>query len=1119
MCCAAWHITARAVSVSAVFLAVLGLAATPCRAQSSYVLFESGPVRPLALSLDGSQLFAVNTPDGVLEIFDVDAAGIYWTSSVQVGMEPVAVAARTDSEVWVINHLSDSVSIVDVSAQPRVIRTLLVGDEPRDIVFAGPGKSRAFITTAHRGQNSPYPSGEYNTPGIGRADVWVFDGNDTGANMGGTPLTIINLFSDRPRSLAASADGSKVYAAGFRTGNQTATVIEQLVCDTNNFNLIRDLPQGPCTLNGNALPGGYPPPHSDSDGVIRPETGLIVKLNRDGYSPGTWQDELGRDWNNGVNFHLPDEDVFEIDANADPPVQVDSFASVGTVLFNMAINPVNGALYVSNTESQNQVRFEGFGVRSSGIKPSGEPASVRGHLAESRITVVKNGDVSPRHLNKHIPYDAVTTPADVKARSLATPLGVAVSDDGNTLYVAAFGSGKIGVFNTAELESDSFTPSEDNHIALSDGGPGGLVLGSNRLYALTRFGNSVVVVDLTLGTVGEEIQRVPLHSPEPESVIAGRPFLYDALATSSNGEASCASCHVFGDMDDLAWDLGNPDGALIPNGNPFLAGISQPFHPMKGPMTTQSLRGLLNSGPQHWRGDRQGNSDEAFNAFNQAFPALLGRDEGLIPAPDMQTFTDFVLKIVYPPNPSRQLDNSLSPNEEAGRSLYAGRDTDGVGNCITCHRLDPLEGFFGSEGLSVTVGGEDQDFKIPQLRNAYQKVGMFGMFSVGGLDGPFIHTGDQVRGFGFLHDGSVDTVFRFHSNSSFGLSALEQANLESFLVSYDSDLPPVVGQQLTRTATNGPVVDSRIDLILNLATTPYPSQLLGAGSSHCDVIAKGTVDDEQKGWVFQTDGTFLPDDGSGAISATALRAIADSPGQEITYTAVPYGSGVRTGVDRDEDGVFNGLDNCPAAYNPLQEDLDEDDVGDACIDAGLCVGDDYSGDTDWDGVCDDTDNCIFVENSDQSDLDGDSQGNSCDSHDGLVSVRRVIIWKSARRSGRVRASGVVNYLDVSNGLTLGFSDGLSMTAHGSVPSADCRNRKKNRIVCLAHDKSTKVAFFPDRFTPERFRFKASLRKLAVDDPQAGPIVTSLAFGLPVSGIDIIGVASDCREGKARLVCK
>ena len=125
-------------------------------AHASFVTFETGQVRPLALSPDGAQLFAVNTPDNALEVFDVDGGGLTRVMSVPVGLEPCAVAARTDSEVWVVNHLSDSISIVDLSlSPPRVVRTLLVGDEPRDIVFGGSGGNRAFITTAHRGQNDP----------------------------------------------------------------------------------------------------------------------------------------------------------------------------------------------------------------------------------------------------------------------------------------------------------------------------------------------------------------------------------------------------------------------------------------------------------------------------------------------------------------------------------------------------------------------------------------------------------------------------------------------------------------------------------------------------------------------------------------------------------------------------------------------------------------------------------------------------------------------------------------------------------------------------------------------------------------------------------------------------
>jgi DNA-binding beta-propeller fold protein YncE len=905
------------------------LSGAVAQAQTSYVLFESGPVRPLALSPDGTQLFAANTPDGTLEIFDVDVAGITKTASVAVGMEPVAVAARTNDEIWVVNHLSDSISIIDVSGIPRVVRTLHVGDEPNDIVFAGPGATRAFVTTAHRGQALVDPRGDYDVAGVGRADVWVFDSLNLGAAMGGSPLTVITLFGDKPRALTVSPDGSTVYAAIFHSGNQTTAVNELLVCNTDSGNLAAGTLQGPCAVNGVAMPGGIPLPHRNHELTVRPETGLIVKKNRDGSSPNDWQDELGRSWNNAVPFDLPDEDVFRINANANPPVAFDALSGVGTILFNMAVNPVSGKVYVSNTDAQNHVRFEGPGIFAAASKPAGEPATVRGNLAQSRITVIDGSSVTPRHLNPHIDYSDDPQPAGVEDDSLATPVEMAVTPDGSTLYVAAFGSGKIGVFDTAQLEAGNVTPDSNDHIVLSGGGPAGVVLDGNRLYTLTRFDNSVAVVDLTMGAVGTEIQSVPLHSPEPQSVVDGRPFLYDALLTGSNGEASCSSCHIFGDMDDIGWDLGNPDDDLVANLNPFRTGIGQPFHPMKGPMTTQSLRGLVNMGPQHWRGDRQGDANQGFNGFNVAFPGLVGRDEGEFSMTDMQKFTDFALQITYPPNPIRLLDNSLRSDEQDGENLYFGRTTDGVGNCNFCHTLNPAQGFFGGDGLS-SFEGETQEFKIAHLRNAYQKVGMFGMGNTPGLGGPFGPTGDQIRGFGFLHDGSIDSVFRFLSSGVFSIDNTEQADLEAFMMAFDTDLPPMVGQQVTRTSTNGAIVDPRINAMVAAASTPYPSEILGPGAQQCDVVIKGVLASQQASGLLLSSGLVQSDDGSAPVAESVVRALSNTAGQETTYTCVPFGSGVRVGLDRDEDSVFNRLDNCPDVANPGQADGDGDGIGDAC---------------------------------------------------------------------------------------------------------------------------------------------------------------------------------------------
>src|SRR3954467_503364 len=101
----------------------------------AFTAFESGQVRPLAITPDKKFLLAVNTPDAKLEIFKITNNGLDYRASVPVGLEPVSVAIRNGQEAWVVNHLSDSVSVIDLADKnSRVKYTLLVGDEPRDIV-------------------------------------------------------------------------------------------------------------------------------------------------------------------------------------------------------------------------------------------------------------------------------------------------------------------------------------------------------------------------------------------------------------------------------------------------------------------------------------------------------------------------------------------------------------------------------------------------------------------------------------------------------------------------------------------------------------------------------------------------------------------------------------------------------------------------------------------------------------------------------------------------------------------------------------------------------------------------------------------------------------------------
>lgn len=195
-------------------------------------------------------------------------------------------------------------------------------------------------------------------------------------------------------------------------------------------------------------------------------------------------------------------------------------------------------------------------------------------------------------------------------------------------------------------------------------------------------------------------------------------------------------------------------------------------------------------------------------------------------------------------------------------------------------------------------------------------------------------------------------------------------------------------------------------------------QFIRFGSSfprfnHCDVQGSGgsgvgwdTGLGFDDGGNIDADPLFLDSDGADNIVGTIddnLRLSFGSPGVDVGSTAlVP--AGVTTDMegnprvfnavvdmgafefgDSDNDGVPDLTDNCPTTPNPLQEDADGDDLGDACD----ACSNDADNDIDGDGVCGDVDNCPNVSNPLQENTDGDSLGDICDpddDNDGLSDV-------------------------------------------------------------------------------------------------------------------------------------
>ena len=117
----------------------------------------------------------------------------------------------------------------------------------------------------------------------------------------------------------------------------------------------------------------------------------------------------------------------------------------------------------------------------------------------------------------------------------------------------------------------------------------------------------------------------------------------------------------------------------------------------------------------------------------------------------------------------------------------------------------------------------------------------------------------------------------------------------------DSNLAPIVGQQVTLTNANAAAVQPRVDLMIQRASLASPR-------TECELVAKGLIVLRERGWLYDVaTGKFVGDRSNATpITPAALRAVALITGQELTYTCVPVGSGRRVGIDADVDGYLDG---------------------------------------------------------------------------------------------------------------------------------------------------------------------------------------------------------------------
>lgn len=647
-------------------------------------------------------------------------------------------------------------------------------------------------------------------------------------------LKTLALAGGNPRALAVSPDHSKVYAVFAVSGNQTTLIPPKLA------------PPQPPPVNP-----ALPPP---------PQVSKIVSINNSAYAKY-------------LNFTMPDNDVAIIDANQQ--VVTGYYQHLGTLNFGIAVRPGTGDLFVTNTDARNLIDFE---------------TNLNGHWVDNRVTRVQvaTGAVQAFDLNPTINYTVLPNPQAL-AIALAQPTAAVFDPTGNSLWIAAFGTDRVAKLN-ANGAVQSFVevgPSTGATVnPQTKRGPRGLAISpaGSYLYVQNRISNTLSVINTGTGSVVTEL-GIGSYDPTPVEIRRGRGFLYDAKL-SGNGTGACASCHIDGEMDHLAWDLGDPTGTMttvVSGGQTFQE------HPMKGPMTTQTLRGLSGLAPYHWRGDKPD-----FSAFNVSFQALMGGVQ-LSPA-DMTTYTNYIDTIAFMPNPFQNLDRSY-PTRLNGGNAANGENLfntlfDGNGanpTCVGCHTANPGPGTNTLVVLLNPNGAGSQPMKVPQLRNVYQKL----LFNNAA-------NAQSVDGFGLTHDGEGSTLLQF-IRVSFPTVFSNLSNtldLIAYSMSFDTGTAPAAGFAVTVNSSN----------VNSTATTAAISLLTGqAKSSNCDLIAKGTVNGVVHGLLYNPRTGLYQLDVTGAAPLTQARLNAGiSKGDTLTFLGVPKGSGQWMGIDFDLDGVLDG---------------------------------------------------------------------------------------------------------------------------------------------------------------------------------------------------------------------
>jgi hypothetical protein len=723
------------------------------------------------------------------------------------------------------------------------------------------------------------------------AELWVVDSVESCVSVVdpalGAVVKTIRVGAE-PHGLVFTPNGDRAYV--------TCSAAERVdVVSTSTYRIVKSLPikakspRGIAYLNGKAYVASFLSGNGTAPRGLPSDPDAVETIGR----PTSPSEQP-----------LPDSDVFVIVTKLNPlqdRVDLSATASgVGTVLFNVHARPGTQQLWIPNTEALN-------------ADHRGQANFVAGQFVSNRITIV---DASRRDPPQIIDLDAITPPD----RKCAQPGYLEFDPVLPLVYVSGYGSDVVAVFRIGQGPSLTWEGSIElpSVGAYPRGtGPRACLLTPDRsaIVAYNRNDTSlsrIPLASLPSGT-GWSFTAQPARSLGLDLssgfVRLGR-HLFSNARFSASQTTSCASCHVDGHTDGIAWDLSS---YMDPEGTPD----DQLRFPLdeKGPLVTQSVRRMEDSSPYHWRGEIA-----STNGFQQAFIDLFEHtSNGTLQTigPDFQYLRRYMDVLAYPPNPRQPITRRPTGAEQLGQDLFMNLPVQGSLTCASCHMLPT-----GASGEIVgeSLGGVITSGDVPSLRAVGDKLSR--PFDVGGEYGS-----RSELGAGLTHGGAIASIQEsfdrvageIPGRHEFALAAGDAQRIAAFLSTFDTGIAPAAGLQVTANAANWG----------NVAANELPLLKAAAAQGDCELVYY-RVPRPILGQMTEMNGLYDPASGLYRVASATTAPLDEATllaeaagGLPVTFLGVPIGMGESQGLDRDMDGLFD-LDERVAQTDPEVWDTDVD---------------------------------------------------------------------------------------------------------------------------------------------------------------------------------------------------